>query len=283
MGVITEGKRGLELAAALDRLEKERGVKTVRADTGTARSFEFNAGKIEDAIESAVKLNKPFGLLGYSQGCANGLTAESLLLSGSPLQQHMLSSQTNEGLVCRQLIFSAANGSMHGPAMEAKIHRLIVMCEEFFKYQQGYFSKGFISMVLETLTNIMDSPVFQKIICGGGGTFLHEGSRAFWREAQHLPHVPTCVLRGVLEDHTTPESLDMISNLLTKQAGSALHDSQVNVYDAVGHPVYTQNRNAKILKKCDMGMYFMLNSIMISIVFLLFLRSIFYLHSHPFS
>lgn len=60
-------------------------------------------------------------------------------------------------------------------------------------------------------------------------------------------------MRGVLEDNTTPECLEMISNLLTKQSGSSLHDSQVHVYDAIGHPVYTLNRNSKILKNCDMG------------------------------
>jgi len=82
MGVITDGKKGQELAAALERLEKKRGVITIRADTGTARSFEFNASKIEEGIESAARIGKPFGLLGYSQGCANMLTAEALLLSG---------------------------------------------------------------------------------------------------------------------------------------------------------------------------------------------------------
>ena len=112
MGVITEGAQGLELAAALERLEKKRGVKTIRADTGTARSFEYNGSKIEQAIEKAVRKEKnPFGILGYSQGCANGLTAESMLLSGSPLQQHTLTSP-GCNLVCRQLLFSAANGSM---------------------------------------------------------------------------------------------------------------------------------------------------------------------------
>ena len=60
-------------------------------------------------------------------------------------------------------------------------------------------------------------------------------------------------MRGVLEDHTTPESLEMLSNVLTKQSGSALHDTQVHVYDCVGHPTYTKNRNAHILKNCDMG------------------------------
>jgi hypothetical protein len=273
MGVITDGKRGLELADTFRRLERKHGIKTIRADTGIARSLEYNANKIEEAIEAAVKLNKPYGLLGYSQGCANSLAAESLLYSGSPLQQNLI-----RLFKCRQLLFSAANGSTHGPSTEAKIHRLIVMGEEFFKYQQGYFSKSFISFVLESMTNILDSSAFQKFLCGGGGkfeygcnsstkymiqftdflhsvigTFLHEGCRAFWREAQHLPHVPTCVIRGVLEPHTTPESLEMIANFLTKQSGSPLHDSQVHVYDAVGHPVYTQNRNGKILRLCDMG------------------------------
>jgi len=41
--------------------------------------------------------------------------------------------------------------------------------------------------------------------------------------------------------------------MLTKQSGSALHDSQVHVFDAVGHPVYHQNRNGKILKNCEVG------------------------------
>jgi hypothetical protein len=116
--------------------------------------------------------------------------------------------------------------------------------------------------------------------------------------AQHLPNVPTSVLRGVLEEHTTPESLQMLSNLLTKQAGSPLHDSQVHVvsqtylvfiyfysfifshsnvpihcfvlyctlkkikYDAVGRPVYTHNRNSKILKNCDMGKLQMIDFLM---------------------
>lgn len=82
MGVITEGKKGVELQSAIDRLFKKRGVVTVRADTATARSFEFNAAKIIDAIEAARKLGNPFGLVGYSQGCANAIMAESLMTSG---------------------------------------------------------------------------------------------------------------------------------------------------------------------------------------------------------
>jgi hypothetical protein len=252
MGVITEGKRGVELEPALRRLKKQRNVITVRADTGTARSLEYNAVQIQKAVDEAIRLKKPYGILGYSQGCPNALLAESMLLSGPPSQQEKLTSNGCH-LACRQLLFSAANGSMHGPATEAKIHRLIVMCESFFKYQQGYCSRAFTSMVLDILTGLMDSAPFQKFVAGGGGTFLHRGSRAFWREAQHLPTIPTCVLRGVLEEHTTPESLEMISNLLTKAAGSNQHDSQVHVYDAVGRPVYTKNRNSRVLEYCEMG------------------------------
>jgi hypothetical protein len=251
MGVITEGKKGLELRAAFHRLEAERGVKAIRADTGTARSMEYNASKIQEAVEVATSLGTPYGLLGYSQGCANVLMAESMLLSGTPKQQRSLT-RPNEGLVCRLLMFSAANGSFHGPAMEKKVQTLIVMCEEFFKYQQGYFSRALSSTVLESLNTMLDSAYFHKLM-GGAQSFLQDGCRAFWREAQHLPHVPTCTLRGVMEDHTTPEALEMISHLLTKQSGSALHDSQVHVFDAVGHPVYHNNRNGRLLKQCAIG------------------------------
>lgn len=251
MGVITEGKKGLELEAAFRRLKEQRDVVVVRADTGTARSFDFNAAKIEEAILHATEMKRPYGLLGYSQGCANALTAESLLLSGSPVQQRALI-DARAGLVCRQLLFSAANGSMHGPAMDLKVQRLIVMAEDFFKYQQGYFSKALTRLVLELVNQTMDSAPFQKFF-GGAQSMLPDGCRAFWRESQHLAHVPTCNIRGVLEEHTRPESLEMVSHLLTKQSGSALHDSQVHVYDAVGYPVYTINRNGRMLKNCAVG------------------------------
>lgn len=87
MGVITDGKAGLELQASIDRLYEQRGVVTVRADTATARSVEFNAGKIIEAIESARELNNPYGLVGYSQGCANALMAETLMTSGKYIEK----------------------------------------------------------------------------------------------------------------------------------------------------------------------------------------------------
>jgi hypothetical protein len=248
MGVITEGKAGTELETALERMKEKRGVNYIRADTATARSFEYNAERIIEAIEHAHEYRVPFGLIGYSQGCANALMAESLLYSGTPDQQEHIKAN----LACRQLLFSAANGSLHGAASDKKISRLIMMFEEFVKYQQGYFSRALQSVFLETITAALDSSQFHKLM-GGAQGFLFDGCRAFWREAQHLSHVPTCTLRGVLEEHTTPEALEMLSSMLTKQSGSALHDSQVHVFDAVGHPVYHHNRNGKILEKCEVG------------------------------
>lgn len=123
MGVITEGKKGKELHTAIERLAKERGVVTIRADTGTARSIDFNASKIEEAVNVAVELKRPYGLVGYSQGCANEMNFETMMISGTPNQQKLITGAS--GLVCRQLLFSAANGSMHGPATEAKVHQLV--------------------------------------------------------------------------------------------------------------------------------------------------------------
>ena len=247
MGVITDGKRGTEMEHAYARVKAKRGVETIRADTATMRSFEYNAAKIEEAIVEATEMGKPFGYVGYSQGCANSLTAESLMNSGTPKQREML-----KGLRCRQLLFSAANGSLHGSCSDKKAQKLIVMGEEAFKYHQGYFSRAFISTVLSGLNEFMDSAAFQKFL-GGSQSLLPDGCRAFWREAQHKSDVPTCTIRAVMEDHTTPESLEMLAASLTKQSGSSLHDSQVHVYDAVGHPVYTKNRNGKIMELCDMG------------------------------
>ena len=55
---------------------------TIRADTGTTRSIDYNAAKIEEAVEIAAKLKRPYGLVGYSQGSANEFNFESKMISG---------------------------------------------------------------------------------------------------------------------------------------------------------------------------------------------------------
>ena len=165
MGVVTDGKKGTEMECTLERLQKKRGVHYIRSDTATARSFEYNAERIIEAIEQAQEYKVPFGLIGYSQGCANALMAESLLYSGTPEQQELIKGN----LACRQLLFSAANGSLHGAATDKKISRLILMFEEFVKYQQGYFSRALQSAFLETITAGLDSAQFHKLMGGANG------------------------------------------------------------------------------------------------------------------
>ena len=48
--VVTEGAKGTEMAATYARLEKLRGVKVVRADTGTAQTVDYNAARIARAV-----------------------------------------------------------------------------------------------------------------------------------------------------------------------------------------------------------------------------------------
>ena len=93
------------------------------------------------------------------------LNSPNLLYSGTPQQQKIITSPEC-GMVCRQLLFSAANGSIHGPAGEAKVHKLITMSEDFFKYQQGYFSRAFISSTLEIINGLLDSSGFHKFMGG---------------------------------------------------------------------------------------------------------------------
>ena len=187
-----------------------------------------------------------FAYVGYSQGCANSIFAESTMATGTPLQQKKI-----KGLKARQLLFSAANGSPHGSCTNLKAQRLIKMGEEALKERQGFVSNEFIDAVLKGLFVAMDSSGFQKLV-GGANSLLPEGVRDLWREAHNLC-VPTNVLRGVIGSHNTPEALLMLSNVLTKQIGNGSHDSQVSVDDAVGSPRHLSNRNGDRMKSCDMG------------------------------
>ena len=60
-------------------------------------------------------------------------------------------------LVCRQLLFSAANGSVHGGCSDLKAQKLIKMGEESLKEKQGFVSNEFGNAVLKALFVFMDS------------------------------------------------------------------------------------------------------------------------------
>ena len=148
-GVVTDGANGRELEAAFDRLYKARGVRVVRADTATAREFTFNAARIEEAARSVT--TSTWGWLGYSQGCANALTAESMMRGGTPEQQVLL-----KGLRSRHLLFGAHNGSSHADCGGPKVDLALVHAEESGKLWQARVSKQAYLLAMDAINDTLN-------------------------------------------------------------------------------------------------------------------------------
>lgn len=187
--------------------------------------------------------------MGYSQGCANGLVAETILHGGTPEQQRLLA-----GLRTRNLLFGAHNGSAHSTCGDGKFLRAMTEAEEFLKFHQAHFSKECSDLFLHNLSMFLNSKEAAQVM-GGVQSLSHTGCVAMWREAQQKSDVPTCSVRGVCEPENTPEILEMLSSILTKQLESPLHDTQVSEADCVAHPIWVRNSNAALMKRCDMGGY----------------------------
>ncbi len=241
MGVVTDGAEGRELEDAFERLYAQRGVKLVRGDTATARSLDFNAKRIEEAVR---RVDTPWGWVGYSQGCANGFWAESMLMAGTPEQQALL-----EGLRCRHLLFSAANGSAHGTCGDLKFLRAMVDGDQFLSHYQSMFSREAIMLALRALRTGMDSPMVVKTM-GGVESLSWEGVLSLGREGQIVDTAPTTSLRGVVREPYLPEALEFLAHVLTIQIESPDHDTQVAMDEAVGHPVHLTNAWARRTEAC---------------------------------
>ncbi len=244
MGVITDGERGRELEDAFRRLQERRGVRVIRAHTGLFRPLESNAAAVIRAIENATT---PYGLLGYSQGCANALMAEHLLRSGTPGEQRRL-----DGLVCRNLLFSAANGSVHGTSGGRKFLRAMVEGEHFLKHYQATHSREAAQVLFRVLKAVLDSPGFLKTVAGAHSLTL-ERAMALHRDGQFRPDVPTSSTRGVVSLDRLPEALVYLHHCHSRLLPGAAHDSQVPVDEAVGHASRVCNAHTEALARCDMG------------------------------
>lgn len=244
MGVITSGAQGFELESAFQRMEQKRGVALIRADTETARPLDYNALRIIEAIR---KSKTPYGLVGYSQGCANVLTAESKLKSGTPDQQRLL-----DGLRTRNLLFTASNGSPHGTCGDLKFMRAMVDMDHFLAHYQTVFSGRAIQAALRTIRLVLDS---QAVVLGMLGTrsLSRWGVLALHGGGQFKSDVSTATMRGIVEPETLPEALEMLCNVLSKQIGHTNHDTQVLVEEALGHSVFIRNDHTPVLAACDMG------------------------------
>ncbi len=246
MGVITDGKDGKELCDAYQRLEERRGVQILRAHTAIMRSLEYNAERIVEAIEAC---QTPWGIIGYSQGCANALMAESMLRGGTPEEQRHL-----ERLVCRNFLFSAANGSAHGTAGMLKFMRALVLGERYLKHYQAMYSWEAIKSVLRMVRAVLDSRVFVAVL-GGAHSLSFERARLLHRDGQFLDGVPTSLTRGVVTEDRLPETLEYLYYVLREQTRSAEQDTQVLIGDAVGSSTRVRNAAAEVLSRCDLATY----------------------------
>jgi hypothetical protein len=244
MGVITYGALGHELEEAFTRLEQRRGIRVVRADTATARSLEFNAQRIIEAIST---VDGPWGYIGYSQGCANCLMAEHRLMTGTPEQQRML-----DRLVCRNLLFSAFNGSAHGTCSDAKFLDAMIYLDHFLSHYQALLSNRAIQAALAAIRLLLDS---RSVVLGMAGSRsvsqwgvlpLHQGG--VFRE-----QAPTSTVRGIVEPSFLPEALEFLYNILTRQIDHDRHDTQVTVDEAQGHSILVETPRSEVLARCDMG------------------------------
>ena len=244
MGVVTEGAKGQELEDAFIRLHEQYGIQTIRADTGTAKTFSYNAKRIIQAIKAT---NTPYGLLGYSQGSANILAAESELQGGTPKQQKLLNK-----LVCRNFLFSALNGSAHGSGSNEKFLTAMVAGEHFLKHYQGVFSSIAIFTTQHLIAQSMESWLFAHAM-GSVDSISWEGAAQFAREAQFKNAIPTSTIRGVVSEKTMPEALEFLSATLDKQTQNCPHDTQVTQKQAVGHSIWIQNAQTELLRRSDMG------------------------------
>jgi len=232
MGVITDGIAGRELEDAFRRLHERRGVRLIRAGTGLWRSLEYNAEQILAAIEQT---ETPWGYIGYSQGCANGLLAESILRGGTPAQQQRLA-----GLVGRQLLFSAANGSAHGTSGARKFVRALIEGERFLKHYQASFTREAVDLAFRGMKAALDSDLFLKTL---GGTFSLGLARARWlhRDGQFAPWAPTVTTRGIVTPERLPESLEYLYYVLRELTPGSDNDSQITVVEGVGHATRVTN------------------------------------------
>jgi len=242
MGVITDGKDGRELEDAWRRIEARRGIRLVRADTGLFRSLEYNASAILRALHG---VRGPWAWIGYSQGCANGLLAESFLRGGTPDQQEVL-----RRLVGRQLIYSAANGSVHGTCGAHKMRLAMEQGERFLKHYQVLYSQSLIDGFLRAVQVLLDSRHFVEVLAGAHSLTL-ERAVALHRDGQFATWVPTTVTRGIADLEHCPEVLEWLWWMHTHQLPGALHDSQVPFDEAVGHATRVRNHRTEEMARCE--------------------------------
>merc|ERR1740138_318012 len=108
-------------------------------------------------------------MIGYSQGSANMMKAESRLCAGTPEQRALTA-----GLRCRNLLCPAANGTAQMTCGEWKITSAVVEVEHFLKHNQVYFSSALQEAFLDIFFTVSSGRgIFSAL--GGLHSLSHQG------------------------------------------------------------------------------------------------------------
>ena len=236
MGVITNGVHGSELETVFERMHRDYGISLVRTDTGLIKPLEFNAERIVAALRT---VTTPFVLVGYSQGCANMMFTENLLYTGTPEQRRML-----DGLVARNFICSAFNGSVHAICGTEKYRQCMIEGENLFKNLSISVSRHTAGFGLSCLRRTLDSPTINMSM-RSFESLAHTGLQILSRDAQYKPGVVSFETQGIAKSHI-PEALQFMGNHFTRQF-DVPNDTQVGADCAHAYPVYNHNESVDLL------------------------------------
>ena len=142
----------------------------VRSDTGTGRTHNYKSSRV---IEAVIRVKTAqWGWLGCSQGCANALTVESRLVTGTADERALV-----KRLTSRLLLFGCHNGSTHGELADDKVEQALVNIE------LSPFGEGLSSEALSVVHALMGSNA-TALVFGGINSLSHSGVLSLWRDGQ---------------------------------------------------------------------------------------------------
>jgi hypothetical protein len=236
MGIITDGAHGSELECVFNRLARDYGIRLVRTDTGLVKSLEYNTIRIESALKT---VTTPYGIVGYSQGCANMMFTENLLFTGTPDQRSLL-----ENLVSRNFVCSAFNGSVHAVCGTEKYKLCLIDGENIIKNLSISISKPMSSLGLSVLMRTLDTPTISMSMTSFE-SLSPNGLQMLSRDAQYKPDVISFETQGIANTHV-PEALLFMKNHFLRQFDMP-NDTQVGADSAHAYPVYNHNKSVDLL------------------------------------
>ena len=238
-GVITEGRQGHEIETAFERLRTRLGIRVVRADTGNIKPLRYNTSVLMDAIR---EIDSPFMIIGYSQGCANMMSAEAAMYASTPDDRARL-----DRLVARHFICSALNGSPHAVWGVQQYRQALVEGEMAIKSIAAVQSQAMSNQMFDGLRKLLDSPMFTMSL-NSVESLSFQGLFALARDSQYTPGVISTEFQGLLREFV-PEALQFVYYHILQCNPDLENDSQVTTDCAHGYHVFNRNDSVDLLRR----------------------------------